>query len=562
MPPLDLRLTRLVPGARARVAGIAALGVGSGALAVAQAFAVAALVVAIVRAGTGEAAALTPALALVATVLLGRAALAAAAESVAGRAGVLVSTALRDALAGRWLSRPADRRPAAAEATTVATLGIASVEPYVARFLPALVSAMVLPVLAVVTVAVVDWPSALVLVLTVPLLPVFAALIGAATERRTRRRWAAMSVVAGHFLDVVQGLPVLVGYGRATRQTETIRQVSETHRRATVATLRLAFLSAAALELLATISVAIVAVEIGLRLSVGSMDLQTGLTVILLAPEAYWPIRRVGAEYHAAADGLDALRRVLDELEQDQEHGGEVNAPTGHTAASHTAASHAAAGHTAASHTASRHASAVHARGVRYRYPQTDVDVLDAVDLEVLGPGLVLVTGASGSGKSTLLDLLAGVREPTAGTLQHPAAHLVTQRPLLVAGTLRENLALAAVGTDEEALTTALDAVGLASLVAVLPDGMETRLGDDGFGLSAGQRARLAIARATLSTAPLLALDEPTAHLDPTTAERVERLLERLARDRIVVVATHQPHRFAAAAHRIALSPRHARVLA
>ncbi len=273
------------------------------------AVALAALVVAVV---SGEAAR-GPALWL-AAVFGVRAVLGWVSERVAARAGVEVTAALRERLVAHWLSVPAERRPDPDRAVTLAAQGAAAVEPYAARFLPALVSGTVVPVLAVAALVWVDWLSALVVVLTLPLLPFFAALIGRATQAETQRRWAALSSLAGHFLDVVRGLPTLVGYGRAQHQVEVVAEVSRRHRVATMRTLRLAFTSSAALELLASISVAIVAVVVGLRLTHGSMTLSAGLLAILLAPEAYWPIRRVGAEFHAAADGAEALDGILAEL--------------------------------------------------------------------------------------------------------------------------------------------------------------------------------------------------------------------------------------------------------
>jgi len=511
------------------MAGLGVVGVAQGLLAVAQALAVSRLVVAVVRSGTAQAPDLHVAMLLVVLVFALRAALAAFAETYAARAGIRVSGLVRERLLARWLAAPAESRPDPAIASTLATQGCTSIEPYVARFLPALVGAVVLPVVAIATIAVLDWVSALIVVLTVPLLPIFAALIGRATADSTERRWRALTALSGHFLDVVRGLPTLVTYGRAQRQSESIRSVSQAHRAATVRTLRIAFLSSAALELLATISVAIVAVTVGLRLTNGDMDLVPGLTCILLAPEAFWPIRRVGAEYHAAADGVAALGAALDELA----------APAAPAAGAHRIYG---VGDVEAIHGIGRGGRGGRVEGLSYRYPGTEALVLDRVDLAVPAAGLVAVTGPSGAGKSTLLELLAGLRTPTAGLVAVPSAHLVGQRPLLVAGSLRDNLTLG-VPTDpgDESLWAVLDEVGLAADVRALPEGLQTPLGDDGFGLSAGQRARLALARALLSDAPLVLLDEPTAHLDPESARLAHAAIAGLADDRAVVAVTHRP---------------------
>ncbi|HEX2704959.1 MAG TPA: ABC transporter transmembrane domain-containing protein, partial [Candidatus Lustribacter sp.] len=310
MRPFDPRLLRVLPAARGAVAFLGLLGVLGGALAIGQAFAITRLVVDLVARQPLQSAIVATAL-----VLGGRMVATGLTEVVAARAGAQVSTALRERLLAHWLTLPAERRPDAARALTLATGGATSVEPYVARYLPTLVASVVLPGFAIVAMTLVDWLSALIVVVTVPLLPLFAALIGRATHDATQRRWRTSAALAGHFLDVVRGLPTLVSYGRGRTQVGTIRTVSERHRESTMATLKVAFLSSAALELLATLSVAIVAVSVGLRLAGGSMPLGTAMTAILLAPEAYWPIRRVGAEFHNAADGAEAIKAILDELD-------------------------------------------------------------------------------------------------------------------------------------------------------------------------------------------------------------------------------------------------------
>lgn len=516
MRPFDPRLLRAVPQARRAIIALGAVGVLAGIAAIGQAFVVSFAVVTVAGGhGFGDGLALA-ALALAAVLAL-RAALAAVGEIVASRAGTQVSTALRRRLLEAWAVRDADERPSPATALTLASAGASAVEPYVARYLPTLVSAAVLPVLAVLALVVVDPWSALIVVLTLPLLPLFAALIGMATRDATQRRWRTLADLSGHFLDVMRGLPTLVGYGRAERQSAVIAQVSERHRRATVDTLKIAFLSSGALELLATISVALVAVSVGIRLTWGDLELGPAMTAIMLAPEAYWPIRRVGQEFHNAADGAQAVDDLLTELDRD------ATTPRG-----------------------SDGGGALRVAGVSYRYPGADETVLRDVSLAI-PTGLTVLTGPSGVGKTTLLELAAGLRRPSAGTVDAPAVHLVTQRPFLVAGTLRDNLALSAPTASDDAMAAALRRVGLDT---VLHGGLDTPLGDDGFGLSAGQRARVAVARALLTPTPVLALDEPTAHLDPAAADTLHRVLREEARHRIVLVVTHR-------AELVALADRH-----
>lgn len=513
MGPVDPTLLRAVPGARRALARLASVGVAAGVVALGQALVVAWMVTALVRDES-----LAAPLALLAATMVARGVLAAIGEVVARRAGHDVSGAVRVRLLERWMSTPPEQRPPHDAAVGLSGVGVDSLEPYVARYLPALITAAVVPSLAVVALLWVDPWSALILALTLPLLPLFAALIGKHTADESERRWSAMHLLAGHFLDVVRGLPTLVAYGRADHQAEVVAEVGERHRRASVRTLRTAFLSSAALELLATISVAMVAVAVGLRLAYGTIDLQVGLAAILLAPEAYWPIRRVGQEFHNAADGASVLEQLASDLEP---------VPTG-------VAEAAADGNVVAAGSV----QPVVVEALSYSYPDT-ARILHDLTLETpAGPGLTVLTGPSGSGKSTLLDLLAGVRTPDAGSVLAAPAHLATQRPLVLPGTVLDALRLGAPEASEAESGRALETVGLWPALSER-DGVSTPLGDDGIGLSAGQRTRLALARALLSPAPLLLLDEPTAHVDIDDLDALRDVVVGLAATRRVIVATH-----------------------
>ncbi|KRE42630.1 thiol reductant ABC exporter subunit CydD [Knoellia sp. Soil729] len=507
MKPFDPRLLQVAPTVRRPVILLGAVAAGQGAAAIGLAFALARLVTDVVAHEDWVRSA-----GWVVVAFLVRAGLGMLVERVGASTATEVSAALRRGLLERWLAAPVEGRPDAEKASTLAVQGASAVEPYAARFLPALVAGVVVPVLAVSALLVVDPLSAVVVIATLPLLPLFAALIGRTTEDDTMRRWRALEQLAGHFGDVMRGLPTLVAFGRARRQVEVVRAVSEQDRLATMRTLRLAFLSSAALELLATISVAIVAVCVGLRLTHGSMTLHAGLLAILLAPEAYWPIRKVGAEFHAAADGATAISRLL-EHSVDGAHSGGTPSGSG--------------------------VPAVVVEGLGYAYPGSQARVIDDLSLTA-GLGLTVVTGESGSGKSTLLDLVAGLRLPCSGTVEAGRVHYVTQRPFLPDGTITEALRMGnAPELTAQELWSALRQVGLDELVARLPDGLDTSLGDDGFGLSAGQRLRLGLARAVLSDAPVLLLDEPTAHLDREGSALVTGLLRNLAAERCIVAATH-----------------------
>lgn len=501
MRPFDPRLIKQVPATRFPVAVIAALGVVAGILAVAQAFAIAALVVAVVHGHDLR----TPSVAVLA-LLIGRGLVTGATDLAASWAGSRISSALRERLLTTTLHQPADERAETGTLVTLATAGAASVEPYVARYLPALITSAVVPPLVLLALLITDWPSFLIVVITLPLLPLFAALIGRHTQAQVDKRWATSNRLAGHFLDVMRGLPTLVGYQRAEHQVGVVAQVSDQHRKATNRTLRTAFLSSAALELLATICVAMVAVSVGLRLAGGRMLLGVGLAAILLAPEAYWPIRRVGQEFHTAADGAQAIDALLGD------------SPT---------------------RAATPGAPTLTATDLTYRYPGTEHEVIRNLTLS-LEPGLTAIVGESGAGKTTLLELLAGLRTPAEGSVQGRRTHLVTQRPLLIPGTVADNLVLGNDASPDE-LRKAMRRTGFDAVVAGLPAGLETPVGDDGSGLSAGQRGLLALTRAVLDPSAVILLDEPTAHLDASVSAGVDDALRALATDRTIAVVTHDP---------------------
>ena len=544
MKPFDPRLVKQVPATRVPVLVLGVLGGLSGVAAIASAFAIAALVVALVRSQSLGG----PALAVV-VVFVVRGVLALATEQVASWAATRISGALRADYLRRMLAAPADQRPDTASLMTVATHGASSVEPYVARYLPSLVAAAVVPPLAVLCLLFVDWSSALIVLATLPLLPVFAELIGRFTQDATQRRWQTQTRLAGHFLDVMRGLPTLVSYGRAEHQAEQVSAVGDRHRIATVRTLRIAFLSSAALELLATISVAIVAVWTGMRLAWGDLGLGVALTAILLAPEAYWPIRRVGQEFHAAADGAEAIEALLpaDGVAQTAVGGGDVVQTAGNTA--RFALPEAPEPGFALPGDASSDLRVDH---LGYHYPGTDRAVIDDLSFTVR-PGLTALVGPSGCGKTTLLELIAGLRTPSAGSVPAVRSHLVTQTPFIAPMTVRQNLLFGV--SDDSRLAAALAATGFDAVLRDLPDGLETSLGDNGFGLSAGQRAKLALTRAWLSDADLLLVDEPTAHLDPRSADELRAVIVALATRRPVVAVTHDEELVARADHRIALQP-------
>ena len=441
---------------------------------------------------------------------------------VAGRLGATgVLSQLRLELAERRLRH----EPAAldgAESGEIAAIAVHGIEPleaYFGRFLPQLVLAVVVPVAVLAWVVPVDSTSALVMLLTLPLVPVFMVLIGRHTERRTRARARALALLGTHFLDVVRGLPTLRAFNRGRAQVTSIAEASEQYRRTTMRTLRVAFLSGAVLELAATLGIALVAVTVGVRLVDGGIGFEAGLTVLLLAPELYLPLRMLGAQYHASADGLAVAGRLL-ELTDGPAVADAREAPA-----------------------APPDGAAVLLEGVSYAYPARAGAVLDGVDLELRPGETVALVGPSGSGKSTLASLVLGLAEPTTGRVRVNGQGVawVPQRATLFTGTVTDNIRLGDPAAGSERVTAAAQLAGADAFIRSLPDGYETVVGDGGRTLSAGERQRIAVARAFLRDAPLVVLDEPTANLDPASAEAVADALDRLSDGRTVLLIAHRP---------------------
>ncbi|MEV6124244.1 thiol reductant ABC exporter subunit CydD [Streptomyces sp. NPDC052077] len=529
MKPIDPRLLRHARATRLFLVAIVALGAVGAGLVVAQAMLIAEVVVGAFQHGTTTGGLRTPLLLLVA-VACGRGLVGWLTELAAHRASAAVKSELRGRLLERatalgpgWLS---GRRTGSLVA--LATRGIDALDDYFSRYLPQLGLAVVVPVAVLSRIVTEDWVSAAIIVATLPLIPVFMMLIGWATQSHMDRQWRLLSRLSGHFLDVVAGLPTLKVFGRAKAQAESIKRITGEYRRATMRTLRIAFLSSFALELLATLSVALVAVTIGMRLVHGDMDLYDGLVVLVLAPEAYLPLRQVGAQYHAAAEGLAAAEEIFEVLETPAPEPGTRPVPAH---------------------------GALSVEGLTVRYPGRTTDAVTELSLTVAPGETVALVGPSGAGKSTLLAALLGFVRPTAGRVRvggtdladldpeqwHARIAWVPQRPHLYAGTIAENVRLARPDADDTAVRRALRDAGALGFVDALPDGAATMLGEDGAGLSAGQRQRLALARAFLADRPVLLLDEPTAALDGATEAEVVAAVRRLAAGRTVLLVVHRP---------------------
>lgn len=528
MKPIDPRLLRYARATRLFMAAVVGLGVLGAALVIAQAMLIAEVVVGAFQHGYSVGELRTPLLLLVA-VAVGRGLVSWATELAAHRAGAAVKSELR----GRLLERAAQLGPGwlsgqrTGSLVALATRGVDALDDYFSRYLPQLGLAVVVPVAVLVRVVTEDWVSAAIIVGTLPLIPVFMMLIGWVTQSRMDRQWRLLSRLSGHFLDVVAGLPTLKVFGRAKAQAESIRKITGEYRQATLRTLRIAFLSSFALELLSTISVALVAVTVGMRLVHGEMDLYIGLVILILAPEAYLPLRQVGAQYHAAAEGLAAAEEIFAVLEEPLPASGTGAVPQG----------------------------AIDFEDVTVRYPGRAAPAVLGTSFSVAPGETVALVGPSGAGKSTLLNVLLGFVRPDAGRVSVGGADLagldleewrsriawVPQRPHLYAGTVAENVRLARPDADDAAVRRALADAGALEFVDGLPGGLDAVLGEDGAGLSAGQRQRLALARAFLADRPVLLLDEPTAALDGETEAEVVAAVRRLAAGRTVLLVVHRP---------------------
>jgi thiol reductant ABC exporter CydD subunit len=420
----------------------------------------------------------------------------------------------------------------AGEISAAAVQGVDGLEAYFARYLPQLVLASIVPLAVLVWVAAIDLASAGVMLLTLPLVPVFMWLIGRYTEERTRERWQALRLLSGHFLDVVRGLPTLQAFNRSRAQAEVLAGVGERYRRTTMATLRVGFLSGSVLELAATLGVALVAVEVGVRLAGGGLGLQAGLTVLVLAPELYLPLRALGAQFHASADGLAVADRIFDLLDAPPaaRTGGRLTPPSPRVAP-------------------------VRFEAVSFAYPSRRGLVLDGFGLELLPGETVALVGPSGAGKSTVASLLLRFAEPATGRIAVGGIDLadcrpelwrrlvawVPQRSTIFRGTVADNIRLGDEKAGGRAVRDAAVLAGADRFVGRLPSGYETLVGDGGRPLSAGERRRIALARAFVRDAPLVILDEPTADLDRRSADVVAEAVERLRPGRTVLLIAHRP---------------------
>lgn len=511
-------------------AGIALAFLG-GLLMIAQAWLLARTIAAVVFEDAGLEQ-VTPWLWSILALLLGRAVLSWAAEQTAFRAAIAVKLHTRDRLLRHLLVvgpvRLGEQRTG--ELATTLSDGVEALEAYFARYLPAMTLMALLPLAILVVVFPMDWLSGLVLLGTAPLIPIFMVLIGRGAERLNQRQWRKLARLAAHFLDVIQGLTTLKLFNASRREAANVARIADEYRRSTMAVLRVAFLSSLALEFFATVSIAVVAVSIGFRLLWGEMDFLYGFFILLLAPEFYLPLRSMGTHYHARMEAIGAAERMLKLLDIQADPIPTNPAPL-----------------------PDMKTEAIHFDRVSFDYPD-GTRALRNITFDIAPGERIAVVGPSGSGKSTLAKLLLGLAQPNSGQVRvgntqllsiapdewHQQLAWVPQRPHLFATTVAENIRMARPqATDLEVVLATCDAQAQ-EFISELPQGYATRVGEGGRELSGGQAQRIALARALLSQAPWLVLDEPTASLDRHSEQLVQTVLQQLPAERGLVVIAHR----------------------
>lgn len=542
MRPFDPRLLRHARATRPLLLALGGLALVHVSLAVATAVLVAEVVTAVFEDGASLSDESTALLALGGVVLL-RPVATYLQELAASRTSARVKRDLSDrmvdhvaALGPRWLVGARRSR-----LLVLLGEGLDALDEYFARYLPQLVYSLVIPLVVVVAVGSADLLSAVVIAVTLPLIPLFMVLIGWRTQAEQRKQWDALQTLSNHFLDVLRGLVTLKVFGRAEGQGRAIAEVGDRYRRRTMRVLRISFLSSFTLEVLATLSVAVVAVEIGLRLVEGTVGLQTALFVLVLAPEAYLPLRQVGVHYHASQAGLAAAEEAFEILETPL-------APTSTGASTGTV---------------ELRQTGLELVDVRVRHPGRVHDSLHTTF--AVRPGeTVALMGPSGGGKSTALAVALGVIAPSAGEVRagqesDPSAWRtqvgwLPQHPGFVRGTIADNVRVVAPQASDDEVTEALRLAG-ADFVESLPDGIHAVLGERGSGLSVGQRQRIALARVIVRKAGVLMLDEPTSGLDGVTERAVVQTIDELSRGRTVLLVAHRPALAATADRTVVVLP-------
>ena len=454
-------------------------------------------------------------------------------EVVAERGAIRVKSALRERLFAHLMrlgpGYTGGERTGELATTTVE--GIERLDAYVGRYLPHMILSALVPLLIAAYLLPIDWISAALLLLTAPAIPVLMILVGSHAEEHMNSQWTALSRMGAHFLDMLQGLSTLKAFDRSAAERERVAEVSDEFRKRTLKVLRWAFLSGFVLEFITTLSIALVAVGLGVRLLIGDISFEAAFLVLLLAPEFYRPLRELGVSRHAGMEGKTAAERIFEILSTPPPVREEVV-------------------------TATRPESCltIEFSGVGHSYPESTEPALSGIDLTLPSGTCTAMVGRSGAGKSTLVNLLVRFLDPDEGQITangvsiadlpvntwQECVALVPQRPYLFYGSVLENIRLARPSASREEVKEAAALAGAAEFIEKLPQGYDTEIGERGARLSGGEAQRVAIARAFLKDAPVLVMDESTSSLDPESERLIGDALKRLMRGRTVLVVAHR----------------------
>ncbi len=531
---LDRRILGLARAHRTSLVACVACGWAGGVVTVVQAWLLA-HIIAEVFIGGADRTAVAASLGWLLVAIALRTVFSWAADAAAAHAAAGVKHEIRSRVFASLIDQGpvSARRRRTGEIVTLLTDGVEALDAYISQYLPQLALALVIPLTVAAVVLSRDLLSGVVLILTAPIIPIFMVLIGRLADARSRRQWLDMARLSAFFLDTIQGLATLKILGRSRAQIEAIGRVSEAFRSSSMAVLRLAFLSALVLELVATLSVAVVAVEIGLRLLGGRLGFESAFFVLLLAPEFYLPMRRLGAAFHAGVAGVAASARLFEILQEARPHA------------------------QASRNRAVPNNPTLALEDVSFAYPGDGGEprpALHGVSLTIGAGETVALVGPSGSGKSTITSLLLRFIDPDSGRLTANGLDAVTfdrdvwrervawvpQHPHIFADTIDANLRLARSTATADEVAAALRAAGAEDFIAALPDGVATHIGERGAKLSGGQLRRLALGRGWLADASLVILDEPVEDLDPRLRAEFDESLKTLLEGRSALVIAHR----------------------
>lgn len=529
MKPLDLRLLRYARSSRVYLFLTVVVAITSAVFTITQAYLLTKIIVAIFQKHENFAGIKSSLIALIA-VFVARIILSYFTEWLGAIASSRMRNELRLQLLNKALSSGAGtvNEMGSTQLSVLATRGINNLDGYLAKFIPQLFIASIVPLLVGATIASEDLQSGIIVLLTIPLIPIFGIMIGRYTAAATMKRWKSLEILSGYFADLLKGMRTLKVYGRAHLQTEKLKAVGAEYQEETMRVLKISFLSSLALELIATLSVALLAVSIGLRLVSGSLSLSVGLFILIISPEVYWPIRQVAGYFHAAADGIAAFNQIYAILDKNEVVGSvEIS-----------------------------DISAISWSSITIEYPDRTSIHIPAGQIKS-GEFQALI-GASGSGKSTLVKILLGFLVPTSGEISVSTSQgtfpledinpislralisWLPQEPHFAIGTISQTLRQVSPAASDRDLAQLLNDVGLE--LGDLNRGLATELGKLQQGLSVGQLRKIGLARAIAKKAPVLILDEPSASIDDASEEIISQLVQREASlGRIVLVISHRP---------------------